>query len=97
MLALVLAMAATAFSLPQEVLFVGSYSSSISRYSLHSDGSLVLLGESSVDRNPSWLSLSKDRRFLFAVDEVEDYGGAYSGAVSSYSIASDGSLHFLSR
>jgi 6-phosphogluconolactonase len=96
-LALLFAMAATAFSQSEDILLIGSYSTSISRYSIDSSGSLAYLGESSVDQNPSWISLSSDHRILFAVDEIENYGGDYSGAVSSYAVNSDGSLLFLSR
>jgi 6-phosphogluconolactonase len=94
---LIFAMASAAFSRSEDVLLIGSYTTSISRYSLDSRGSLAYVGESSVDQNPSWIALSSNRQILFAVDEIENYGGEYSGAVSSYGVNADGTLLFLSR
>lgn len=36
--------------------------------------------------SPSWLALSPDRRFLYAVNELNDYGGAKSGSVSAFAV-----------
>jgi 6-phosphogluconolactonase len=90
-----LAMASGA--LASDVLFIGSYTDSIARYSLEVNGTLSYLGKSVVDQNPSWLTLHSNRRILFAANEIENFGGVYSGAVSSYAIQDDGSLLFLSR
>ena len=46
--------------------------------------------------NPSYLVLSKDHRFLYAVNELKEYKGAPSGSVSSFAVSpSDGALRFI--
>lgn len=87
----------SAISHSQDLLLIGTYTSTIFRYSLDRNGTLERLGQSVVDQNPSWITLSSDGRFLFAVDEIEDFGGVYCGAVSSYEVQDDFSLIFLSR
>jgi 6-phosphogluconolactonase len=48
--------------------------------------------------NPSYLTLDKDRKHLYAVNEVTEYEGQKSGAVSSFAIDSKtGNLTFLNR
>ena len=48
--------------------------------------------------NPSFLAVSPDQRFLFAVNEESDYGGGKSGAVSSFAINhKTGKLTFLNQ
>ncbi|TAM82610.1 MAG: lactonase family protein [Acidobacteria bacterium] len=37
-------------------------------------------------RNPSWLALSPDKKHLYSGDEIHDFQGKRSGAVSSYSV-----------
>jgi 6-phosphogluconolactonase (cycloisomerase 2 family) len=37
-------------------------------------------------RSPSWITLSKDHRFLYAVNEIGDYGGEKAGSVSAYAV-----------
>jgi 6-phosphogluconolactonase len=47
---------------------------------------------------PSSLALDASERFLYAVNEVEEYEGLPSGTVEAYSIdAADGSLKFVNR
>lgn len=38
--------------------------------------------------SPSWIALDPRRRFLYAVNEIEDFGGARHGSVTAYAIAS---------
>lgn len=47
--------------------------------------------------DPSFLAIDKKRRFLFAVNETEEYQGKKSGAVSAFSITDDGDLKFLNK
>ena len=48
--------------------------------------------------NPSFLTVDKGQRFLFAVNEVREFGGQASGAVSSFAIDSNaGELRFLNQ
>jgi len=37
--------------------------------------------------SPSWITLDPKRRFLYAVNELDDFGGAKHGSVTAYSIA----------
>lgn len=47
--------------------------------------------------DPSFLAIDKKRKFLYAVNETENYEGKKSGAVSSFKIADDGDLQFLNQ
>ncbi len=48
--------------------------------------------------SPSYLALSPDRRFLYAVSEVNDFGGNSSGAVYAYSVdPTSGALRYLNQ
>lgn len=44
--------------------------------------------------NPSWLTISADKRFLYALSEVEDFDGK-NGSVTAYRIAGQGRLEKL--
>jgi 6-phosphogluconolactonase len=49
-------------------------------------------------RNPTFLALSPDRRFLYAVNEITDYGNANSGALSGFRVEpKSGNLTFLNQ
>jgi 6-phosphogluconolactonase len=48
--------------------------------------------------NPSYLAISPNGKYLYAVNEVDDFVvGEKTGAVSAYSIAADGSLTLLNQ
>jgi 6-phosphogluconolactonase len=48
--------------------------------------------------DPSFLAIDRSRRFLYAVNEVEEFGGKPGGAVSAFSIeGGDGNLTFLNQ
>jgi 6-phosphogluconolactonase len=48
--------------------------------------------------NPSYLAFDPSRRFLYAVNELKEFEGRPSGAVSAFSVdASSGELRFLNR
>jgi 6-phosphogluconolactonase len=47
---------------------------------------LVPLGLAGETRNPSYLDIDAQRRFLFAVNEVDEFEGKPTGAVSAFSI-----------
>lgn len=38
------------------------------------------------DLSPSWFTLSKDNRFLYAVNEIATYGANKSGSVTAYAV-----------
>ena len=47
--------------------------------------------------NPSYLALSFDKQYLYAVNELKEYKNKAGGAVSVYRIESDGGLRFLNQ
>jgi 6-phosphogluconolactonase len=75
------------------LMFAGTYTdkSSTSRgiYTFRWDadaGTLEPLGLAAATVNPSFLTLSPDRRHLYAVNEVDEYRGQKSGSVSSFRV-----------
>ena len=71
--------------------YIGTYTHGKSKgiYVFHFNtitGKLELAGTSSELENPSYLCISKDNRFLYAVMETEVYQGKSGGAVAAYSI-----------
>ncbi|HXY39706.1 MAG TPA: lactonase family protein, partial [Vicinamibacteria bacterium] len=87
------------------VVYVGTYTDTGSRgvYRLSLDasaagatlGAPVLAGES---QNPSFLALHPNGRVLYAVNEVERFGGRVTGAVSAFAIdARTGDLALLNQ
>jgi 6-phosphogluconolactonase len=89
---------------PRELaLYVGTYTSGASEgiylYRLDlADGSLKHAGTTAGVVNPSYLTLDPGRRFLYAVNEVEEFGGAASGAVSAFAVdRRTGALSFLNQ
>ncbi|MGH7971204.1 MAG: lactonase family protein, partial [Limisphaerales bacterium] len=59
-------------------------------------GKLTQSGLTDNPRNPSWLALSPSGNHLYSCDEIHEYKGKKSGAVSSYSVdRSTGKLTFL--
>lgn len=79
-------------------IYVGSYSSSITRISLNINGQMRYIGESNASMNPSWLTLSPNEEYLYAVSEVDNFPNPvydYSGAVSSFFVEKDRSLTLI--
>lgn len=73
-------------------VYIGTYTGERSRgiYRLFLDpdsGSMTPAELAAETVNPSFLALSPDGQFLFAVNEVEDFGSGRSGAVSSFSVS----------
>lgn len=85
------------------LLYVGTYTSGksvgIYQYRLDlTDGSFKHAGTTAGVVNPSYLTIDRARRRLFAVNEVEEYEGRPSGAVSSFEIdPKSGALRLLNR
>ena len=72
-------------------LFVGTQTGKGSKgiYAYSSDsatGELTQRGLAAESDNPTFLALSPDRRFLFAANELDEYQGKKSGAVSSFRV-----------
>lgn len=83
-------------------VFVGTYTGGESRgiYSFSLDASEEKAGAfrlAAEAENPSFLALHPNRRFLYAVNEVNKFDGKASGAASAYQIQTDGSLLFLNQ
>src|SRR5271156_4048487 len=79
---------------PTGLIFVGTYTNdkgSTSRgiYAFRWDadaGTLAPLGLAAPTVNPSFLTLSPNRRYLYAVNEVDQYHGQSSGSVTSFAV-----------
>jgi 6-phosphogluconolactonase len=72
-----------------ELLLVGTQTSGTSKgiYAYHFDpgsGELTQTGLAAEAKNPTFLVLAPDRRSVFAVNEIEEYQGKKSGAVTSF-------------
>src|SRR5215831_15485350 len=89
---------------PTELLvYIGTYTTGKSegiylyRFNLMT-GELKLAGTTSHVINPSFLSLSADQRYLYAVNEVDQFAGAKSGAVSAFAVDQrTGALRLLNQ
>ncbi|MDX6406094.1 MAG: 6-phosphogluconolactonase [Blastocatellia bacterium] len=85
------------------LLYVGTYttgkSEGIYLYRLNlSSGELRPVAMTKGVVNPSFLTLAPNRRYLYAVNEVADFGGKKSGAASSFAIDQrTGELRFLNQ
>ena len=61
-------------------------------------GELTLLKKTLGEPNPSYVALDKSRKFLYSTNELKQYKGLASGAVSSFSVDSEnGQLTVLNR
>jgi 6-phosphogluconolactonase len=81
--------------LDDELLYVGAYTDdgrsdgiSLIRIDRRS-GQLRLIGSVAAGANPSFLAIHPNGRVLYAVNEVEQYSGRATGAVSAFAIARD--------
>ena len=73
----------------ERAVFVGTYTGATSKgiYAFRFDdrtGGLTPLGLAAETPSPSFLTLSVDGRFVFAVNELQSFGGAASGSVTSF-------------
>ncbi len=73
------------------ILFVGTYTKGASKgiYAYRYDsasGQLTPIGLAAETVNPSFLTVDPSRKFLYAVNEVQDYKGEASGAVTAFAI-----------
>ena len=84
-------------------IYVGTYTSGASKgiYVGQLDlatGGLRLEGVAAETKNPSFLALHPNRRFLYAVGEISDFEGKRTGAVSAFRIEpSTGRLELLNQ
>ena len=84
-------------------VYVGTYTSGRSEgiylYSLDlTSGKLDHIATTKGVRDPSFLALAPSRRYLYAVNEVEEFAGKKSGAVSAFAVDQrTGELKFLNQ
>jgi 6-phosphogluconolactonase len=95
--------------LNETLVYVGTYTQTRSKgiylFRLQTQGlevsqniTLVPLGLAAETRNPSFLELDATRRLLFAVNEIDQFEGKATGAVSAFSIDRDsGALKLLNQ
>lgn len=88
---------------PDYRVYVGTYttkrSEGIYLYRLDmASGALTLIGKTSGVANPSFLALHPSGRYLYAVNELGEFAGQRSGAVSAFSVdPQTGGLAFLNQ
>jgi len=100
-----LAMPAAAAAKDKYFVYVGTYtqegstSKGIYAYRFDLDGAkLTPIGLAAQTINPSFLAVHPNHKFLYAVNEVGNYGGKKSGAVSAFAIdRSTGKLTLLNE
>ncbi len=75
-----------------ELVFVGTYTNKTAskgvyafRFDEH-NGKISAMTVAAESADPSFVVVSADGKFLYAVNEVGDFGGASSGAIGAYSI-----------
>jgi len=108
--ALILSAAVLTFAADKRtyLLYVGTYtddngkstgSKGIYAYRYEADsGDITSLGLAAETTNPSWIALSPNGRFLYAVNEVGNYKGPNSGGLSAFAIDhKTGKLTFLNE
>ncbi len=47
--------------------------------------------------NPSFITFSSDKKFMYSVGEIDNFEGSKSGFVNSYSVSKDGTLNFINK
>ena len=85
------------------LVYVGTYTSGKSEgiylYRLNlSSGELKHVATTNGVKDPSFLTIAPSRRYLYAVNEVEEFAGQKSGAVSAFAVDQrTGELRFLNQ
>src|SRR5688500_20305247 len=82
-------------------LFIGTYTSSTSEgiytYRMNSETGQLTKFTSIKSENPSFLTLDRSKRYLYAVNELAEFEGKPGGAVRAYEIERTGTLKFLNE
>ncbi|WP_159520200.1 lactonase family protein [Sunxiuqinia indica] len=86
----------------ETLLYVGTYTDAGSEgiYCYQFDertGDLSLKSITENKENPSFLAISPDKKYLFAVSEVKESPGIDSGSVTSYRISASGELNKINQ
>jgi len=98
----VLCLATALASDSQPLVFVGTYTTHGSKgiYAYRFDaatGKLNSLGLAAETPQPSFVVASRDGKFLYAANEMQDFDAQKSGAVSAFAIEADGKLKLLNQ
>ncbi len=104
LLALVYIIAFQLQSAPRELLvYIGTYTKT-EEQGIHwlkldmGTGKLTAVGKLSGQKNPSFLAIHPNKKFLYAVNEIGSYKGEKAGGVSAYSIdQKTGTLTFINQ
>lgn len=83
-------------------LYVGTYtdesSEGIYRYDFNLKTGELTNKKLAVEAiNPSYITFSSDKKFIYSVGETDDFEGTKSGFVNAYSVLKDGTLHFINK
>src|SRR3970040_2139230 len=83
-------------------VYIGTYthgkSEGIYVYRMHPSGALEFASKATGVDNPSFLDIHPQGRYLYAVNEVGEFAGKPSGAVSAFAIDSKtGELTYLNQ
>lgn len=86
----------------KHLLYVGTYTKGVAKgifvYSFNDrNGKLTDLKMPVIMNNPSFLTISGDKKHLYAVGEVDDPDKGHSGGVSAFRIEEEGKLTFLNH
>ncbi len=88
----------------QYIAFVGTYTTKSTSKGIYayrfdpSKGQLTAIGVAAETVDPSFLAVHPNGKYLYAVNEIGNFNGEVSGAVSSFAIdAKAGSLKFLNQ
>jgi 6-phosphogluconolactonase len=89
-------------SKPSLLVYIGTYTGAKSRgiYSARFDpvaGTLTAPKLAAETRNPTFLAVHPNHHWLYAVGEVNNFGGAPNGSVSGFSIQKTGELTLLNQ
>lgn len=87
-------------SFSQVKLYIGTYTDTESKgiYSAILDTAKGMLSQIRLEtetENPSYLTFSTDKKYLYAVQETNNYKGTQSGSLTAYSIGDDGNLRWI--
>lgn len=86
----------------QKIVYVGTYtnhgSNGIYAYRFDaSTGEVTSIGLAAETPQPSWVIFSSDGKYLYAANEMQDFQGQKSGAVSSFATTGSAKLTFLNQ
>jgi 6-phosphogluconolactonase len=96
-LGLLLVLSTLASAAPKTYVYVGTYTNKGSKgiYVYQFDaasGKLESLGLAAETPNPTFLAIHPNRKFLYAANEVANFGGERTGSITAFRIEPDGKL-----